>query len=295
MMYFTDEYYKPRKSPMDLANTFQKTTAEHRKRIAQQKLPDISKVPSGWLASGRFRYDEQEELTPKQKENNMFKDIAQKMMGRMFRRVDNAVWDMMTGKIGIQTDDGIATIDGVGDDAQISINIIENFGMPLPAFAQSTPVDAIKEGDFIYNGTKPLGWIVEKKEKSFRILKPDGTRTTWTPPKVSMIGFDMGAGGPLVLRSLFNSLPGGESGLAGLQGMLMPMMMLGGDVDLESMMPMILMSQNGMMGGAVGGNGNMMQTMMMMNMMKGEGNPMKNLFGGTSAGKTGTNHFGRGH
>lgn len=293
MMYVTDEYYKPQKK--NIFEKYKDNTEAHRQRIAQEKLSDISKIPQGWIASGRFRYDdEQEELTPKQKENNMFKDMAAKMMGRMFRRVDNAVWDMMTGKIGIQTDDGIATIEGVGDDAQVAINIIENFGMPLPAFAQSTPVDAIKEGDFIYNGTKPLGWIVEKKEKSFRILKPDGTRTTWTPPKVSMIGFDLGAGGPLVLRSLFNTLPGGESGLAGLQGNLLPLMMMGGDnLDLESMLPMLLMGQ--MNGGATGGMGNMMQTMMMMNMMKGEGNPMKNLFGGTSAGKTGTNHFGRGH
>lgn len=295
MMIFTDEYYKPQKK--NIFGRYKDNTEAHRQRIAQQKLSDISKIPQGWIASGRFRYDdEQEELTPKQKENNMFKDIAAKMMGRMFRRVDNAVWDMMTGKIGIQTDDGIATIEGVGDDAQISINVMEQFGMPLPAFAQSTPVDAIKEGDFIYNGTKTLGWIVEKKEKSFRILKTDGTRTTWTPPKVTTIGFDLGAGGPLVLRSLFNSLPGGESGMAGLQGMLMPLIMMGGDnLDLESMLPMILMSQNGMMGGAAGGNGNMMQTIMFMNMMKGEGNPMKNLFGGTSSGKTGTNHFGRGH
>lgn len=220
----------------------------------------------------------------------MFKDAAAKMMSRMFRRVDNAVWDMMTGKIGIHTDDGIATIEGVGDDAQIAINIVENFGMPLPAFAQSTPVDAIKEGDFIYTASKPLGWIVEKKEKSFRILKPDGTRTSWTPPKVSMIGFDLGAGGPLVLRSLFNTLPGGESGLAGLQNNLMPLLMMSDNIDLEGMMPMILMSQ--MNGGTSGGMGNMMQTMMMMSMMKGDNNPMKNLFGGSS--KSGSDHFGRG-
>jgi hypothetical protein len=291
MMYVTDEYY-PKSPKKNIFEKYRDNTEAHRQRIA--KLPDTSHIPIGWIATGKFRYDDEPQLTTKQKENNMFKDMAAKMMNRMFRRVDNAVWDMMTGKIGIQTDDGIATIDGVGDDAQISINIMEQFGMPLPAFAQSTPVDAIKEGDFIYNANRPLGWIVEKKEKSFRILKTDGTRTTWTPPKVTTIGFDLGAGGPLVLRSLFNTLPGGESGLAGLQGMLMPMLMLGGDVDLESMLPMILMSQTGMMGGAAGGNGNMIQMMMMMNMMKGGDNPMKNLFGGTSSGKTGNNHFGRG-
>jgi len=231
----------------------------------------------------------------------MFKNMAEKFMGRMFRRVDNAVWDLQTGKIGIQTTDGIVTletsepVDGADVEYSISINIMDDFGMAIPAFAQSTPIESIKNGDLIYSTSKVLGYVIKKTGSSFRILKLDGQQGTWTPPKVTMIGLS-DAGGVLVLRSLFNSLPGGESGMAGLQGMLMPLIMMGGDnLDLESMLPMILMSQNGMMGGAAGGNGNMIQMMMMMNMMKGEGNPMKNMFGGTSSAKTGTNHFGRGH
>jgi len=235
------------------------------------------------------------EMTHNQKENNMFKNISQKMMGRMFRKVDEAVWDLMTGKIGIRTDDGIVTLEGAGEDAQISINVLEDFGLPLPAFAQNTPVDSIKDGDLIFSASKVLGYVVKKTEKGFRILKLDGTLTSWNPPKVSMIGFD-GVGGALVLRSLFNTLPEGEKGLAGLQSNLLPMLMMMGDnLDLDSMMPMILLGQNGMMGGAAGGMGNMFQTMMFASMMKGGDNPMKTMFGGTSLGKTGSNHFGRSH
>lgn len=221
----------------------------------------------------------------------MFKDAAAKMMSRMFRKVDDAVWDLQTGKIGIRTKDGIVTLAKDEDEYQLSINILDDFGIPLPAFAQNTPVESIKEGDLIYSSSKVLGYVIKATGKSFRILKLDGQQSSWTPPKIEMIGFG-DAGGVLVLRSLFNTLPDGEKGMAGLQGMLMPMLMLGGDnLDLDSMLPMILMSQNGMMGGA-GGMGNMMQTMMMMSMMKGDNNPMKNLFGGSS--KSGTDHFGRG-
>jgi len=224
--------------------------------------------------------------------------MAEKFMGRMFRRVDNAVWDLQTGKIGIQTADGIVTletsqpVDGADVEYSISINIMDDFGMAIPAFAQSTPIESINNGDLIYSTSKVLGYVIKKTGSSFRVLKLDGQQTTWTPPKVTMIGLS-DSSGVLILRSLFNTIPGGETGMAGLQGMLMPLMMLGGDnLDLESILPMILMSQNGMMGGTSGGNGNMLQTMMLMNMMKGEGNPMKNMFGGTSS-KTGNDHFGR--
>lgn len=162
-------------------------------------------------------------------------------MDRFFRKVDNAVWDLSTGRIGIRTNEGIVSIENNGTDLQIVINMFDQFGMEVPAFAQNTPVDAVTIGDLIYGAKGALGWVVEKKEKSFTVLKPDGTRTNWSPPKVQMLGFDNGV---MVLRSLINVLPGGQAGLNSINSMLMPMMMMsGGNVDLGSMMPMILMSQ----------------------------------------------------
>jgi hypothetical protein len=63
-------------------------------------------------------------------------------MDRFFRAVDNVVWDMMTGKVGFKTNDGICSIELNGineekteaDDAQVSINPFEDFGMAVPAF-----------------------------------------------------------------------------------------------------------------------------------------------------------------
>lgn len=219
-------------------------------------------------------------------------NVGNKLMDRFFRKVDGVVWDLMTGRVGVRSADGIVTIDGTGEDAQVNINMFDQFGMEVPAFAQSTPLSAVNVGDLIYGEKKVLGWVIEVKEntpkepdpanptalaapvvKRFRIMTPDGTIKSWTPPKMSMLGFDSGV---MVLRSLMNMLPGGSNGLNQMQSMLMPMMMMGGDsIDLDAMMPMMLMSQVGTGDGtAAMGMGNMAQMMpmmMMMSMMKGKG------------------------
>lgn len=197
---------------------------------------------------------------------------ADKFMSRIFRKADGVVWDLMSGKIGVATDDGIVTLEGEGDDARVSVNMLDEFGVALPAFAQSTPVADVKVGDIIYSGKERISWVIENKTGGkFRVMKSNGESTTWTAPKVSMLGFESGV---MVLRSLMTMLPNGDKGLGQMQNMLLPMMMMGGDMGgegLEKMMPMLLMSQ--MNGGDAGGGGmgGMMQTMMMMKMMGGEG------------------------
>ena len=180
------------------------------------------------------------------------------MMDRMFKQVDGVLWDLISGsKIGIKTKDGIATVDlnlnetevapvvkkttraktaaptGAellavptpspileAPDAQVSINLFEDFGMAVPAFAQSTPVESIGLGDMIYSTAqnKIQGWVVKRSAsgKSFKILKTDGSKTEWSPPKVQMLGFETGT---MVVRSLLNMLPGGAAGTNGLEGM----------------------------------------------------------------------------
>lgn len=218
-------------------------------------------------------------------------DVKSKLMNRFFRKVDNVVWDLMTGKIGIVTDEGIACIEGEGEDAEVSINLMDQFGIALPAFAQNTPVDQLKIGDLIFNDKKLLGWITAlptEKKKSFTLLTPDGTRRHWNPPKVNMIGLE-NSGGAMVLRSLINSLP--DDGLGNMQNMLLPLLALGGDnMDLDSMLPVILFSQ---MNGDNGGNmGNMLMPMLMMSMAGGEGGmPFGKGQMLKKASKSGSNYF----
>ena len=209
-----------------------------------------------------------------------FGNISNKLMDRFFRKVDGVVWDLMTGKIGVKTVDGIATLSGVGDEAQVEINMMEQFGFALPAFAQNTPTVAVNVGDLVVGNKGIQGWVIEKKEKSLVLMKPDGGRGSMTPPKVNMMGTE---GGVMVLRSLNALLPGGESGLGQMQSMILPMMMMGGDeggMDFEKMMPMMLMSQMNMFGAPAAADGTaapaanpmaqMLPMMMMMNMMGGK-------------------------
>jgi len=214
--------------------------------------------------------------------NKMFD--GKKLMSRFFRPVDNVVWDLMTGRIGILGRDGITTIEGEGDEAEITINLFDQFGVTVPAFAQGTATADVKVGDLIYGASSVLGWVVDRTDKSFSVLKPDGTRTNWSPPKVAMIGF---GGDVMVLRSLMNILPGGEGGLSNFQNLLMPMMMMGGDnMDLNSIMPLMLMTQLGTTAptgdgedaaaNPLSGMAQMMPMMLMMNMLGGNksgGNP----------------------
>lgn len=209
--------------------------------------------------------------------NNLFGNFDPSiMLNTLFRKVDNAVWDLQTGRLGFVSKEGIHTLAGTGEDAHVELNIIQQFGMPIPAFARSTPLASVKVGDMISGTVK--GWVIgiihDKANPDtvvkFEILKLNGETTKWAPPQIKTLGFDSGV---MIVTSLINLAPGGSAGMAGLQNSLMPLLMMsGGDLDLESLMPMLLMS-----GGfgtstdasATNGLGNVIQTFMMMKMMGG--------------------------
>ena len=221
---------------------------------------------------------------------------ANRMLERMFRAVDNVVWDISAGgRTGFSTKDGIYSIDlgklnedgTEAPDAQVTSNPFEEFGFAAPAFAQNTAPSAINIGDMIFSSASNnvLGWVVKKNEKSFKLMKMDGTRSDWTPPKVNMMGLD---GGVMVVRSLMNMLPGGEGQVNQMGNfmMMLPMMsgMMGGDGEdgadmMKQMMPMILMSQMNNVGGDAAGSNNMMMQMMQLQMMS----KMMNQLGGGTA------------
>ena len=226
------------------------------------------------------------------------------MMARIFRKVDNVVWDMMTGKIGILTNGGISSIEGEGDGATITTNLVEQFSMAVPAFAQQTSISDVKVGDMILQANDKPAWVVARIETedkasaaavaagapgpvkvnvSFELLRADGTSTKYRAPKVVVLGLD--TSGVMVVRSLISMLPGGQGGLGQMQNMMMMMGMFSGDSsDLEDIMPMMLMSQMGGPGALLGGqpdptagNGmSQMLPMMLMAKMMGGGKRNKN-------------------
>lgn len=171
--------------------------------------------------------------------------MQEKLINRFFRKVDDACWDLMTGKMGVTTNEGIMTLEGQGEDAQVVLNMFDQFSVKLPAFAQNTPMDQIRLGDLIYTTNGGVhGWVVDKKPKSLVLLKPNGNRGTWQPTKIASMGMQID--GAMVLRNLMNMV--GGDGLAGMQNQLLPLMMMSGGDGLgamEDMLPIMLFSQMG--------------------------------------------------
>lgn len=219
--------------------------------------------------------------------NNLFANLNQNFMNQMFRRVENVVWDLSTGAVGILTkDDCIATFDfpalePVNEDAsetpeltcamdgQVTLNPMATLSMALPAYGQKIPANQVKLGDIVVNNRgEASGWVCEiKKNGSFGIQKTDGNTTNFNPPKVNVIGMG-NQDGVMVVRTLMST---SGTDLGGFKDMLMPIMMMsGGNLDenkLDKLMPMLLM------GGMNGSNNNMMQMMLMMQMMNGSKSP----------------------
>lgn len=186
------------------------------------------------------------------------KALASKFFNRMFRRVGGVVWDITSGKLGLKDDNGIYTLEltttGEGakakTEAQIVVNPFDAFGIDIPAFATTTKLADVALGDVIVGDSKILGFVVEQKDNSLVLLDQNGMRKQYNPPKVAILGTDNGV---LVMKNLMN-VAGGESGLQGLQGSLLPLLMMGGDLDLESILPLMLFSQQSGAGAAAGMN-----------------------------------------
>lgn len=196
----------------------------------------------------------------------------QDVLNRMFRKVENIVWDLMSGQVGLKLDDGVATLlrekeevkegDEPKEVLRVSVNPFDSFSMPIPAFAQSIAFDSVQIGDLVYGAEDSIGWVTKHHEKSFELLKPNGQHTRWSPPKIQMLGLQDGV---MVVRSLIQ-IGGGESGFGDMQSALLPMLMMGNNAAVDKMLPMMLMMQNQ----GKGMNSNMMSNLMLMSMLSGK-------------------------
>lgn len=198
--------------------------------------------------------------------------LVEKLTSRFFRKVEDAVWDMTTGTIGIKQGDSVFTMTGSSAaDAQVSEDMLAMFSLPVPAFAQPLPLDQINFGDIIYGDKGALGWVIKKTAKTVTVMNKQGVTSTITPRKVAMFG----ANGDtmMVLRSLVAMTGGTQEGFGGMQQSMLPMLMMMGDKADGDMLSTMLMMQ--FMGGQAGTQG-AMNPMMMMMLMLGKG---KDFFG----------------
>ncbi len=170
--------------------------------------------------------------------NMMVNSIGDKMLARMFQPVKDVVWDISTGKMGILGKNGsIYSLQGEGESAQVVENMFSEFGVAVPAFAQSVPFDSVQVGDLAFRPGGRPGWVVEKNPNSLILLNTDSSEGTLRRNKVVTMGMDQS--GVMVLRNLFSL-----TGAAGQQNfqMMMPMLMAGStNDDAGDMVQMMLM------------------------------------------------------
>ena len=201
-------------------------------------------------------------------------DITKRYMQRMMQPVQEAVWDMASGGLGILGKDGsILTLDVISKDDGVfgvSQNDFAMFAMPIPAFAQQISVDSVAVEDFVYVNGKPFGWVTKiiKSDSgniAFEILKPNGQQSRWSPPKIQSMMMPSGVN-VQVLRTMI-SMFGSNTKISNMKDMIMPLMMMGGgNMDsISKMIPMMMMMGD-----------SKMDPMMMMLMMNNGGN----MFGG---------------
>lgn len=177
--------------------------------------------------------------------NKFSQSVGDKMLARMFQPVKDVVWDISTGKMGILGKNGsIFSMVGEGENAQIVENLFSEFGMAVPAFAQSVPFDDVQMGDLAFRPGGRPGWVVEKNPNSLILLNTDSSEGTLRRNKVVTMGMDQS--GVMVLRNLFSIT--GTSGQQNFQ-MMLPMLMSGstneeaGDM-VQMMLMMSMMGQD---------------------------------------------------
>ena len=201
----------------------------------------------------------------------MSNSLTNKFMNRLFRRVGNVVWDLMSNSVGVQTDAGILTFvinpgqDGADDTYTVSANPIDSMGLSIPAFATQRPIEDVNIGDLVVGDTAILGWVVGKTAASLKLLDHNGMTKNWTPVKVQVLG----GSGVLVVQNLLN-LTGSAEGAQNFGASLLPLLALGGGDDkLEKLIPFLLMQSGGLGGNAAAANNPMGMLPMMMMLKEG--------------------------
>lgn len=202
--------------------------------------------------------------------------ITKRMMSTMFTKVDGLVWSLTTGQLGVVVgDSGVRTLkyttDVSGNLSNFSIceSLFEVFGMPIPAFATRAGIDDIKPASLVVVGGK-IYWVVSKSGDLLKVLNQDGIVTELASTNIT--GFDGNTATSanfMLVKPLIDVL-GGSDSLNGFSSNIMPLVLMSqmGDgkttFDMEKMIPFMIMS-----GGNVLGNGNMFQTIMLMQALKG--------------------------
>lgn len=203
------------------------------------------------LENGKFNIKKENKMNNSVTNNlkNSFKNMA----NNFYCEVPNILFNSQF-RMGIKNSNNeilVMNQDVSNGEFYLTTASFELFEMEIPAFAVATPVTNLAIGDIVVTNGRAIGWVVELNivKGHYRYMTTSGTISNWTKP---------------ILNTTFNS-----------KNVMVVKSMIGMDggigVNMQSMMPMILMSQMRENNG--GGKSDIFETMMMMQMMGGM-NPM---------------------
>lgn len=224
--------------------------------------------------------------------NVNLQQTMQKAMGSLFVEISNVKYDLATGSTGIVTQGGLVTLN---KDNHLDQNPMDFFSLALPAFAILTPAKDVKRGDIIVSDGKAYAFILEDGEKDpqpsrsrnkvaveteegadpgvkgeLQTINVQGHVSRFRPRRVQMMGVSDGL---LIVKSFANMFGGTQEAPSNPMQAMLPLMLMskGGNADMKSLLPLM------MLGGMGGGGQNMMSNPLMMAALMG-GDGLNGLF-----------------
>lgn len=163
--------------------------------------------------------------------------MKDKLLNRMFKKVENVVIDISTNSIGLKKDGSIFTVVTDEDGYTLHENIFDQMSFTFPAFAQAVPIEQVNHLDMVLDSKGEIfGWVIDKKPKTLEVMRTTGQITRVAPAKANLLGAGQTI---MVITNTFASMDQNS----------MQLMMLLGDKDNSTndtsskMLPFLMMQQ----------------------------------------------------
>jgi hypothetical protein len=160
--------------------------------------------------------------------------MKDKLLNRMFKKVENVVIDISTNSIGLKKDGSIFTVIKDDEGYTLNENIFDQMSVTFPAYAQAVPLEQVKHLDMVLDSKGEIfGWVVDKKPKTLEVMRTTGQITRVSPAKANLLGTGQTI---MVITNTFSSMDSQS---------LQTMMLLSENGDSSNSMLPFLLSQQG--------------------------------------------------
>lgn len=218
----------------------------------------------------------------KEEENKNMFNLKGMFNGMEFGAVKGDMFKMSMYGVAFKNEDRYVAYD-INNNEMIDVDVM-NFDADGLIMQMPVAISAVKAGDIIMHQGKPV--IVKTSATALKVIEPATSEVKQILPIKNMFGFNfvtkvmplidfstVGASsdnpfGNMMPLIAMSSMMDGEQD--SMKTMLMMNMMNGGSMDMQSMMPLMLLGNKD--------NSSMLETIMMMNMMGGNNNIFGNMF-----------------